>query len=186
MHVLVATDIAARGIHVEDVTLVVHVDPPTEHKAYLHRSGRTARAGASGAVVTVSTPDTRATVRALMGAAAISPTTATEVPGCAAIRALTGPRAARVPVPANAAPASQPGPRPATLVPARGSVPVAARSESSTELRPVPPVGGRPASRSRRSTPAAPLGTGGRAVMPSASAAQGAAAFSASRSRRTR
>ena len=43
--VLVATDIAARGIHVDDVELVVHVDPPAEHKAYLHRSGRTARAG---------------------------------------------------------------------------------------------------------------------------------------------
>ena len=47
---LVATDIAARGIHVDDVTLVVHADPPVEHKAYLHRSGRTARAGASGTV----------------------------------------------------------------------------------------------------------------------------------------
>ena len=43
--VLVATDIAARGVHVDDVELVVHIDPPTEHKAYLHRSGRTARAG---------------------------------------------------------------------------------------------------------------------------------------------
>jgi superfamily II DNA/RNA helicase len=55
--VLVATDIAARGIHVDDVALVVHVDPPAEHKAYLHRSGRTARAGAAGTVVTISTPD---------------------------------------------------------------------------------------------------------------------------------
>ena len=45
---LVATDIAARGIHVDDVSLVVHADPPVEHKAYLHRSGRTARAGARG------------------------------------------------------------------------------------------------------------------------------------------
>ena len=45
---LVATDIAARGIHVDDVGLVVHADPPVEHKAYLHRSGRTARAGADG------------------------------------------------------------------------------------------------------------------------------------------
>ena len=45
---LVATDIAARGIHVDDVALVVHADPPVEHKAYLHRSGRTARAGADG------------------------------------------------------------------------------------------------------------------------------------------
>ena len=51
--VLVATDIAARGIHVDDVSLVVHVDPPAEHKAYLHRSGRTARAGAEGVVVTL-------------------------------------------------------------------------------------------------------------------------------------
>ncbi len=50
--VLVATDIASRGIHVDDIALVVHVDPPAEHKAYLHRSGRTARAGASGIVVT--------------------------------------------------------------------------------------------------------------------------------------
>ncbi|MDQ2826871.1 MAG: DEAD/DEAH box helicase, partial [Actinomycetota bacterium] len=55
--VLVATDIAARGIHVDDIALVVHVDPPTEHKAYLHRSGRTARAGAKGTVVTVILPD---------------------------------------------------------------------------------------------------------------------------------
>ena len=48
VRVLVATDIAARGIHVDDIELVVHVDPPAEHKAYLHRSGRTARAGAGG------------------------------------------------------------------------------------------------------------------------------------------
>ena len=52
--VLVATDVAARGVHVDDVELVVHVDPPMEHKAYLHRSGRTARAGSAGDVVTVS------------------------------------------------------------------------------------------------------------------------------------
>ena len=49
--VLVATDIAARGVHVDNVELVVHVDPPMEHKAYLHRSGRTARAGSDGDVV---------------------------------------------------------------------------------------------------------------------------------------
>ena len=51
--VLVATDIAARGIDVHDVSLVVHVDPPAEHKAYLHRAGRTARAGEAGTVVTL-------------------------------------------------------------------------------------------------------------------------------------
>ena len=49
--VLVATDVAARGIHVDAVHAVVHYDPPEDHKAYLHRSGRTARAGASGLVV---------------------------------------------------------------------------------------------------------------------------------------
>ena len=51
--VLVATDVAARGVHVDDVELVIHVDPPMEHKAYLHRSGRTARAGSEGDVVTI-------------------------------------------------------------------------------------------------------------------------------------
>ena len=57
--VLVATDVAARGVHVDGVDLVIHVDPPAEHKAYLHRSGRTARAGASGDVVTISLPTQR-------------------------------------------------------------------------------------------------------------------------------
>ena len=52
--VLVATDVAARGIHVDDVELVVHFDPPNDHKDYLHRSGRTARAGASGLVVSLA------------------------------------------------------------------------------------------------------------------------------------
>lgn len=59
VRVLVATDVAARGVHVDDVELVVHVDPPAEHKAYLHRSGRTARAGASGTVVTIALPAQR-------------------------------------------------------------------------------------------------------------------------------
>jgi superfamily II DNA/RNA helicase len=73
--VLVATDIAARGIHVEDVTLVVHADPPAEHKAYLHRSGRTARAGNIGTVVTLMTGEQVRDVRDLVRAAGISPTT---------------------------------------------------------------------------------------------------------------
>ena len=55
--VLVATDVAARGIHVDDVDLVVHYDPPADHKDYLHRSGRTARAGASGTVLSFITSD---------------------------------------------------------------------------------------------------------------------------------
>ncbi len=77
---LVATDIAARGIHVDDVALVVHADPPTEHKAYLHRSGRTARAGAAGTVVTLMTDEQVRDVRQLTRAAGIKPTT-TKVTG---------------------------------------------------------------------------------------------------------
>ena len=71
---LVATDIAARGIHVDDVALVVHADPPAEHKAYLHRSGRTARAGAAGTVITLMTPEQERDVRDLTRAAGIKPT----------------------------------------------------------------------------------------------------------------
>ena len=72
---LVATDIAARGIHVDDVSLVVHADPPVEHKAYLHRSGRTARAGAEGTVITLMTDEQVRDVRDLTRLAGIKPTT---------------------------------------------------------------------------------------------------------------
>ncbi len=72
---LVATDIAARGIHVDDVALVVHADPPVEHKAYLHRSGRTARAGAAGTVITLMTDDQVRDVRTLTRLAGINPVT---------------------------------------------------------------------------------------------------------------
>jgi superfamily II DNA/RNA helicase len=71
VRVLVATDVAARGVHVDNVDLVVHVDPPMEHKAYLHRSGRTARAGAAGTVVTVVLPEQRRDVKDLLRKAAI-------------------------------------------------------------------------------------------------------------------
>jgi superfamily II DNA/RNA helicase len=77
---LVATDIAARGIHVDDVALVIHADPPTEHKAYLHRSGRTARAGAEGTVITLMTDEQQRDVRDLTRQAGIKPTT-TKVSG---------------------------------------------------------------------------------------------------------
>jgi superfamily II DNA/RNA helicase len=91
--VLVATDIAARGVHVDDIALVVHVDPPAEHKAYLHRSGRTARAGAEGVVVTIATPDQQSDVRTLARQAGISPRTVAVRPGAAHIVELTGPPA---------------------------------------------------------------------------------------------
>lgn len=70
---LVATDIAARGIHVDDVAMVIHADPPVEHKAYLHRSGRTARAGNDGTVVTLMTDDQVSDVRDLTRKAGIKP-----------------------------------------------------------------------------------------------------------------
>lgn len=69
--VLVATDIAARGVHVDEVELVVHIDPPSEHKSYLHRSGRTARAGSAGDVVTVVLPEQRRDTEAMMRKAGI-------------------------------------------------------------------------------------------------------------------
>ncbi|MCD1285547.1 RNA helicase [Brevibacterium sp. CCUG 69071] len=71
VRVLVATDVAARGVHVDSVELVAHVDPPTEHKAYLHRSGRTARAGSAGDVVTIMQADQRKDTLALLRKAAI-------------------------------------------------------------------------------------------------------------------
>jgi superfamily II DNA/RNA helicase len=109
---LVATDIAARGIHVDDVTLVVHADPPAEHKAYLHRSGRTARAGNAGTVVTIMTSEQVSDVRELTRAAGIAPTT-TRIQGSShpvlaklapGARVLSGPIEGIAP----AAPASQP------------------------------------------------------------------------------
>ena len=77
VRVLAATDIAARGIHVDGIDLVIHADPPAEHKAYLHRSGRTGRAGAAGVVVTLHTPAQAGDVRALMRKARVRPLAAT-------------------------------------------------------------------------------------------------------------
>lgn len=78
---LVATDIAARGIHVDDVALVIHADPPVEHKAYLHRSGRTARAGAAGIVITLATQEQDHEVHNLTRKAGVTATTARVRPG---------------------------------------------------------------------------------------------------------
>ncbi|MEU4238933.1 DEAD/DEAH box helicase [Actinoplanes sp. NPDC026619] len=72
-NVLVATDVAARGIHVDGISLVVHVDPPKDPKDYLHRAGRTARAGESGAVVTLVLPKQRRSTQAMMGKAGVAP-----------------------------------------------------------------------------------------------------------------
>ncbi|MDT0345746.1 DEAD/DEAH box helicase [Streptomyces litchfieldiae] len=92
--VLVATNVAARGIHVDDLDLVVNVDPPTEHKDYLHRGGRTARAGGSGRVVTLVLPGQRGDVARLMRDAGITPHTARVRPDDPELVRITG---ARVP-----------------------------------------------------------------------------------------
>ncbi|CAL9362886.1 ATP-dependent RNA helicase RhlE [Actinosynnema sp. ALI-1.44] len=92
--VLIATDVAARGIHVDDVSLVVHVDPPADPKDYLHRAGRTARAGQSGTVVTLVTHDQKRAVQGLTARAGIRPATTKVRPGDDELVRITG---ARVP-----------------------------------------------------------------------------------------
>jgi len=144
--VLVATDIAARGIHVDDISLVVHVDPPTEHKAYLHRSGRTARAGAKGTVVTVILPDQVRDVATMIRQAGIRPASARVGPGARETRALAGP-------------AAEPVFRP--------------QAEAPVPPRPGPTRGRPSTSRSTGGRPAAPSGGGRRAPWPASSAAGG-------------
>ncbi len=94
--VLVATDVAARGVHVDDIELVIHVDPPAEHKAYLHRSGRTARAGKEGEVVTIVLPVQRKDTAALLRKAEITVTPQLVTASSAAVVALVGDVAAYV------------------------------------------------------------------------------------------
>jgi superfamily II DNA/RNA helicase len=84
--VLVATDVAARGLHVDDLDLVVHYDPPADHKDYLHRSGRTARAGATGTVVSFVEPGQSRDVARMHAAAAVSPDAMRVAPGHRAVR----------------------------------------------------------------------------------------------------
>ena len=114
VRVLVATDIAARGIHVDDIGLVVHVDPPADHKTYLHRSGRTARAGSGGTVITLATPDQHGSVRGMSKRAGINPTRTNVSEGHAVIEELRGPRAPHVePVVTHSGPAQPGGGKPA-------------------------------------------------------------------------
>lgn len=173
VRVLVATDIAARGIHVDEVALVVHVDPPAEHKAYLHRSGRTARAGAGGDVVTLVLPEQLADVRALARQAKITATPRPMHVGSPELDALVGERAPRVaPAPAAALrtrPTGAPRAKAGTSSPGRGAGrgrrrgQGTGRSATGQSVRATPPAaaqGSAPAPRStgsgagRRSTTA--------------------------------
>ena len=153
VRVLVATDIAARGIHVDDIALVIHVDPPAEHKAFLHRSGRTARAGAEGVVATVMTPDQAGDVRSLARAAGISPTVTNVNPTHPLLTELSGPVAPKV------APRT---PRPEDVAAARQrpGQPGRRRGQAAGQPR----SGGRPGatSHARSGAPAGPRGAGGR------------------------
>ena len=111
VRVMVATDIAARGIHVDGIDLVIHADPPAEHKAYLHRSGRTARAGADGVVVTMQTAAQAREVRDLMRKAGVTPQVAEADPDSAVVREIAGPPAPRVTLLHRAADLVQPADR---------------------------------------------------------------------------
>jgi superfamily II DNA/RNA helicase len=96
---MVDTDIAARGIHIDGIDLVIHADPPAEHKAYVHRSGRTARGGADGVVVTLQSKAQARDVTAMMRKADITPHTAVTVdPDSDEIAEIAGPPAPRVSV----------------------------------------------------------------------------------------
>ncbi|MEU0186705.1 DEAD/DEAH box helicase [Streptomyces sp. NPDC006207] len=127
---LVATNVAARGIHIDDLDLVVNVDPPMDHKDYVHRGGRTARAGGSGSVVTLVLPDQKRDVTRLMSDAGIRPRTARITSSDAQLATITGAR--------------EPSGVAVTIeVPQPPAAPKASRQKNGTEN------GGRPARRRR-------------------------------------
>jgi superfamily II DNA/RNA helicase len=170
---LVATDIAARGIHVDDVSLVIHADPPAEHKAYLHRSGRTARAGAAGTVVTIMLDEQRADVRALTRQAGISPVTTRVTPDHPVLTSIApGERRFGAPIVASATPAPTPRARRSTP---SGQAPRRGRSETTVDATSSSRSGSGSRSASRRTprTPTRSASTGGHS----------AAGFSARRGR---
>jgi superfamily II DNA/RNA helicase len=90
--VLVATDVAARGIHIDGVSLVLHMDPPRDPKDYLHRAGRTARAGESGMVATLVLPKQRKSTLAMLQKVGVTPEQTWVRAGAAALTEVTGAR----------------------------------------------------------------------------------------------
>ncbi|MFJ5966374.1 DEAD/DEAH box helicase [Streptomyces sp. NPDC093060] len=146
---LVATNVAARGIHVDDLDLVVNVDPPTDHKDYLHRGGRTARAGGSGSVVTLVLPDQKRDVTRLMSDAGIRPRTARITSSDVALATITGAR--------------EPSGVAVTIEVPQPATPTASRPDRKTDTEP-----GRRSGRRRRNgggataPTGAATGTGGR------------------------
>jgi superfamily II DNA/RNA helicase len=142
---LVATNVAARGIHVDNLDLVVNVDPPNDHKDYLHRGGRTARAGESGSVVTLVLPNQRREMTRLMADAGITPQTTQVRSGEAELSRITGAQApSGVPV-TIAAPAAERAQRSASSSRGRRSSAVQAR-RPTTSTRTAPGTSGRQSS----------------------------------------
>ncbi|WP_239130024.1 DEAD/DEAH box helicase, partial [Planobispora takensis] len=92
INVLVCTDVAARGIHVDNISLVLHVDPPQDHKSYLHRGGRTARAGEKGTVMTLVLPNERRSTDAMTRRAGIKPFRLKAIPGHPRLEEVAGAR----------------------------------------------------------------------------------------------
>ncbi|MFD3308831.1 DEAD/DEAH box helicase [Streptomyces sp. NPDC058694] len=134
--VLVATNVAARGIHIDDLDLVVNVDPPADHKDYLHRGGRTARAGESGSVVTLVLPNQRRDMTRLMSDARIRPQITQVRSGEAELSRITGAQAP-------------------SGIPVNGSVPVTERPQrGGTPFRGMGTRPGRAGGESRRSAEA--------------------------------
>ncbi|WP_424531704.1 DEAD/DEAH box helicase [Sphaerisporangium viridialbum] len=108
--VLVCTDVAARGIHVDDVSLVLHVDPPMDHKSYLHRGGRTARAGERGTVMTLVLPNERRSTESMTRRAGVEPFRLKATPGHPRLAEVAGaqqPSGVEIPVWEPAAPAAK-------------------------------------------------------------------------------
>lgn len=179
--VMVATDIAARGIHIDDLELVVHVDPPAEHKAYLHRSGRTARAGTEGTVVTLVLPEQRKDVAALLRKAGIDARPRAVTAHSPIVTTLTGEPVPAAPAPAEHLPTSDPqdarvaaekpkktrrGRRPAgsgrgTEGPREQRKPTAERASTQDGARGRSDGSGKPATRSPRSGAAEHAGARG-------------------------
>ncbi|WP_371603410.1 DEAD/DEAH box helicase [Streptomyces sp. NBC_01220] len=143
--VLVATNVAARGIHVDNLDLVVNVDPPSDHKDYLHRGGRTARAGESGSVVTLVLPNQRREMTRLMADAGITPQVAEVRSGEAELSRITGAQApSGIPVTITSPPSERP--RGGSSSRGRRSRPAQARrsSPSSSSASSQPRGGGAP------------------------------------------
>ncbi|WP_037779906.1 DEAD/DEAH box helicase [Streptomyces sp. HGB0020] len=159
---LVATNVAARGIHIDDLDLVVNVDPPADHKDYLHRGGRTARAGGSGSVVTLVLPEQKREMTRLMSDAGIRPRTSRVTSSDVELATITGARepsgvAVTIEVPQQETPkASRPARKPGTA-PSRRS----GRRRNGSGTSAAPATGSRGSGRRTTEGAAAQGGTSG-------------------------